>query len=201
MEYYKNLDLAPINYFCDYDLEWKTEEWLDIPDYLGYYQVSDLGRVKSLSGTIITKSGVIKPKNELIMRQTVKSNGYLSIMFSVESNLKRFHVHRLVAISFIENPELKPEVNHKNCIKTHNYKMNLEWNTVQENKDHAVLNDLNCKGERASWSKLSNEKIFAIRRLYRINPNFHKSNVAKKLGVRDTTIHKIIRGQRWKHLL
>ena len=200
MEYYKNLDLPDIHYFCDFDLVWKNEEWKDIPNYEGIYQVSDLGRIKSLSGLLATKSGVIKQRYNKIMSQIIKSNGYLSIMFSVNSNQKRFHVHRLVAISFISNPENKPEVNHKNCIKTHNYKMNLEWNTVQENTDHAVLNNLNCKGEKAPWSKLTSTKIIAIRRLYKINPYFNKTNVAKKLGVKDTTIHKIIRNQRWKHL-
>lgn len=201
MEYYKSFGLKDIKYFCDFDLISKVEQWKDILGYEGFYMISDLGRVKSLSGVLKTKRGVIKPRYSKIMSQSIKSNGYLTIMFSVDSNSKRFHVHRLVTIAFIPNPENKPEVNHKDCIKTHNYKNNLEWNTLQENVNHAVFNDLNCKGEKAPWSKLSNEKVLAIRRLYRMNPDFHKTNVAKKLGVRDTTIHKIIKGERWKHLL
>ena len=49
MNYNENLDLEPIKYFCEYDLIWKIEEFRDIPNYEGIYQVSDLGRIKSLS--------------------------------------------------------------------------------------------------------------------------------------------------------
>ena len=201
MEYYKNLDFADIKYFCEIDHIEKVEQWLSIYGYEDTYMISDLGRVKSLSGLLTTKVGVVKPRRLRIMSQTIKSNGYLSIMFSVNSNQKRFHVHRLVAIAFIPNPENKPEVNHKDCDKKNNAKWNVEWNTIQENTDHAVVNNLVSKGESSYSSKLTELNIIAIRRLCRINPKFNKSRVAKKLGVRDTTIHKIIKGQRWKHLL
>ena len=176
------------------------EIWKGIEGYEKSYQVSNLGRVKSLKGHLITKAGVVKPRHERIMNQTLKNNGYKTIMLSVDNVQKRFYVHRLVAIAFIENAENKSEVNHINCIKTDNRVKNLEWNTSTENKNHAMNNNLIPKGEKSYSSKLTEKNILAIRRLYRINPNFHKTNVAKKLGVRDTTIHKIINNQRWKHI-
>lgn len=200
MDYYKNLDLKDIIYFCEYDLVWKTEEWRDIVGYEGFYKISNLGRIKSLPGILTTKNGVIKPRYNKIKNQTIKSNGYLSVMLSIDRINYRFHVHRLVALAFIPNPENKPEVNHKKPIKTNNIINNLEWNTKLENVRHSVLNNLNHRGETSPNAKLTKEKVIALRRLYRMNPNFNKMYIAKKLGVEDTTIHKIIRNQRWKHL-
>jgi hypothetical protein len=181
-------------------MENQVEVWKDIVGYENFYQVSNLGRVKSLKSYLITKAGVVKPRHEKIMNQSLKSNGYKTIMFSVNNVQKRFYVHRLVAISFIKNLEKKSEVNHLNCIKTDNRFENLEWNTSTENKNHAMNNNLFPKGEKSYSSKLTEKNILAIRRLYKINPNFNKRNIAKKLGVRDTTIHKIIKNKKWKHI-
>jgi hypothetical protein len=178
----------------------KEEIWKDIIGYEGLYQVSSLGRVKSLNGFLETKKGVIKPRKERILCQSTKKNGYKTIMFSLMSKQKRYYIHRLVAIAFIPNKENKLQVNHINGIKDDNCIENLEWCTFFENTKHAMDNNLIKKGEQAYCSKLTEKKVLAIRRLYKINPNFHKTNVAKKLGVRDATIHKIINNTRWKHL-
>lgn len=182
-------------------MENQIEIWKDVVGYEGIYQVSNLGRVKSLSGFLETKRGIIKHRKEGVRSQSTKKNGYKTIMLCFMLKQMRFHVHRLVAIAFIPNPENKPQVNHINGIKSDNTLENLEWCTRDENTYHAMKNNLIPKGENNCSSKLTDKNILAIRKLYRINPNFHKSNVAKKLGVRDTTIHKIIKGQIWKHLL
>ena len=78
-------------------MENQIEIWKDVKGYEGFYQVSNLGRVKSLKGHLITKAGVVKPRHERIMNQTLKNNGYKTIMLSVDNLQKRFHVHRLIA--------------------------------------------------------------------------------------------------------
>jgi NUMOD4 motif/HNH endonuclease len=101
------------------------EHWRDIEGYKGMYQVSDLGRIRSLK---YGKKRILKPS---------LSKGYCSYSLSKDNFVKYFRGHRLVAIAFIPNPENKPEVNHKNGNKLDNRKVNLEWATDEENKQHA----------------------------------------------------------------
>ena len=177
------------------------EIWKSVKNYDGFYEVSNRGNLRSLDRVSATSAGVIKRTKGKVLKNTFKNNGYLTVMFSVQGISKRCHVHRIVAEAFIGNPLIKPMVNHKNGNKKDNCADNLEWVTHCENVKHAVKNGLITVGENKSYCKLSSEKVKAIRRLFRINPKFHKVNLAKKLGVRDTTIHKIIKNKRWKHLL
>jgi len=116
-----------------------SEIWRDINGYEGYYQVSSIGTVKSLErigcdGRLI-KSRILKPS---------KSNyGYLRVILYKFSEAKHFSINRLVALTFIPNPENKPQVNHLNGIKTDDRLENLEWVTYSENCKHAYDTGLN----------------------------------------------------------
>lgn len=115
------------------------EEWKDVIGYEGSYQVSNLGRVKSVGRHADTKAfggGVYKIHEKILKTDTV-NNGYLRITVSLNGKTKRFMVHRLVAIVFIPNTENLPHVNHKNGVKTDNYVSNLEWCTPSENEKHS----------------------------------------------------------------
>ena len=92
-----------------------TEEvWRDVKGYEGLYQVSNMGRVKSL-GRKDRFGRVIK---ERILEPAVTRNGYLRVGLHVDGKRKMLRVHRLVCEAFCENPENKPEVNHINEDKT-----------------------------------------------------------------------------------
>ena len=102
------------------------EIWKDIPGYEGAYQVSNLGRVKS-----------IKFKKERILKGGCNNTGYPIAALCLNGVKRDFLIHRLVTQAFIKNPENKKTVNHINGIKADNRVINLEWNTYKENLTHA----------------------------------------------------------------
>lgn len=108
-----------------------NEIWRDVVGYEGLYQVSNIGRVKSLP-----RNGTIK--EERILKPRITKNGYLYVHLRNGSISKYVKVHKMVAVAFIPNPENKPQINHINGIKTDNRVDNLEWNTASENMLHAI---------------------------------------------------------------
>ena len=107
-----------------------TELWKDVAGYEGVYQVSDLGRVRNAKGHVLKG-------------QIVNSGYFVVHLQSGGKATRRIHtVHRLVASAFVDNPYQKPEVNHKNGVKTENNAGNLEWSTRLENVRHSYATGL-----------------------------------------------------------
>ena len=116
------------------------ELWKDIIGYEGIYQVSNIGNVKRISGI----RGVNKKyQDNYILNPRDNGKGYLRVRLSKNGIPKMYMIHQLVAKAFIENPENKKEVNHKDCNKKNNNIYNLEWSTRAENVRHAWENGLN----------------------------------------------------------
>lgn len=112
------------------------EIWKDIPEYEGYYKVSDLGRVKRLPGAYVPNGRILKPQ---------KRNGYLSVSLSKNKKAKTHNIHRLVAKAFLGDSNLT--VNHKDGNKHNNKLTNLEYCTARENCRHVFTSKIkitNC---------------------------------------------------------
>lgn len=97
------------------------EEWRDLPELQGEYQVSTLGRVKRVKGA------------ERLVKLTTQRNGYVYVTLWLDKTNKCFKTSRLVAKAFIPNPDNLPEVDHLNADKQNNTVSNLEWVTREEN--------------------------------------------------------------------
>ena len=115
------------------------EVWKDIPGYEGLYQVSSLGRVKSLERD--TKR--LRPQHIRERMLKPRNGGYLQVYLADAGKREAVYIHRLVAQAFIPNPDNKPIANHKDGNKHNNSVENLEWCTHQENVLHAYLTGLN----------------------------------------------------------
>jgi len=164
MDYNKNLDLAPIKYFCEFDLIWKIEEFKDIPNYEGIYQVSDLGRVKSLSRAFVKKGIIHHYLKEKILRLNINSTRYFSVVLYKNCKKKSFQVHQLVAVVFLNHIicGMVFVINHKNFIPTDNKKLNLEIVTQRENANQKhLISTSNFVG--VCWNKDKNKWTSKIR--------------------------------------
>ena len=135
MVYYKHTSLDNIVTVIDGQVI--IEEWEDIKDFEGMYQVSSFGRVKGCERKVAHKSSKTKTIPARLLKISPDSQGYL--MANLWKDNKGYHklVHRLVAIAFIENKGFLPEVNHVKGIKWDNRASQLEWISSSNNQLHS----------------------------------------------------------------
>lgn len=157
------------------------------------YHVSLFGRIKSLNYNNTNQAKILK--------NNLQKTGYLSVGLKINGKRKTISVHRLVAMSFIPNPDDKPYVNHINGIKTDNSIENLEWSTAKENTDHGIKLGLinGIKGEKNCFSMLSNSDVLEIRKIHE-NCKITYRETAKKYNVTGENISMIVKRKTWTHI-
>lgn len=118
------------------------ETWKPVKGFEKYYEASNTGKIKRKAGLTYYKDGRVARFSETILRPSINHKGYEKVYLSVESKKYSKYVHRLVAQTYIPNPDNKITVNHKDCNKRNNAVENLEWLTNTENMRHAFDNGI-----------------------------------------------------------
>lgn len=183
------------------------ETWKDIPGFPGY-QASDFGNIRSVSRNVAhysrlgPKSGVRKIVGRVLKQKRIK-NRYPFIILCLDGKPITCSVHRLVALTFIPNPDCKPQVNHRDGNKQNNRKDNLEWVTNSENANHAfqVLGRKSFPpcGENNHYAKLSTDDVRQIRAWWKTG-DVTQTALASKWGITSGHIFDIVHGFSWKHV-
>ena len=127
------------------------EIWKDIEGYEGYYQVSNMGRVKSVERTVPNgygPNGSMRTIKEKILKQGKTTHGYCFVVLCVNHAKKNFFTHRLVAKAFLTNPHNYTEINHKSENKEENFVENLEWCDRKYNCNYGSRNRRSHKNRR-----------------------------------------------------
>lgn len=137
------------------------EIWKDIPGYEGYYQISNLGRVKSLNRIVIGGRGNVERSLKGGVMALNYKNNYALAHLNIRKTRKAFLVHRLVATAFIPNPYALPEVNHLDFDRRNNHQLNLEWVDRKGNRAHSKRHGRNLK----PYTKLNPEAVRDIRKM------------------------------------
>jgi hypothetical protein len=170
--------------------------------YDGYYEISNLGRVKMLPRILRYSKGLRVSKEKIVIGSN--SHGYKVVSFKKEGIKTMKSVHVLVAMAFIHNPH--PEkfnmVNHLNSDRSDNRAENLEWCDHSRNAKHAYeAGKLNItRGSQRSTAILDEEKVMAIKLLYKTG-KFSYWKLAEIFEIGKTTIQGIINGTKWTHVV
>lgn len=179
------------------------ELWKDIPNFEGLYQASSLGNIRSIY------------RYKKVLKQTKSKNGYLKVMLCANKKRKLISVHRLIAMTFLENFDINLQANHKNGIKTDNKVENLEMVTPSENIRHSFKNGLQKAkyGENHPLYRKYGKDNKTSKKVnqYDMQGNFIKTwdsikDVERELNINNSNISSCCNGKKgsaggfkWKH--
>ena len=172
-----------------------NEQWRRVVGSDGYYEVSSLGRVRSVDrkdnrGRFL-KGRVIKQ---------VKSLGYCTICIHIDGNRKQARVHRLVLEAFVGPCPDGMEACHNDGCKTHNYTDNLRWDTRVNNHADKAKHGTLAKGEKHGRCRLEEHDVHAIRELADMGYGCTRIKRRLRLNVGESTIGSILNGRNWAWL-
>lgn len=169
----------------------QSEIWKDIKDYEGLYQISNIGRVKSLTHEIRHRyPNCMRVITEKILAPTDNGNGYKLVGLYNGVKRKNFYIHRLVATAFISNPHNENYVNHIDFNKENNKFSNLEWCSQKENVSFSRLHM--CKPKNVVKSKTNEKYVYFRNNRFRVAiPNVCDktySTIDEAICVRDSIL-------------
>jgi len=165
----------------------EKEIWKTYPEF-DFIQGSNLGRVKTVDRVVKTKNGMRLIKGR-ILKQQLNRYGYLFVGFRANSKKVHRYVHRIIAQTFLPNPDNLPQVNHINCDRTDNNVDNLEWCTLQYNMQYK-------EKYGTSAAEAVGCHVYAINLTTLEVSRFQSQMEASRaLGIADQNISAVIRGK------
>lgn len=170
------------------------EEWRNIKGYEGLYQVSNLGRVRSLDHYASNGVKDIIYKGR-ILSQNLGTNGYLSVQLSKGGKIVRRMIHRLVGEAFIDNPSKLPMINHKDENKKNNVADNLEWCDAKYNSNYGHAREKISKKRRGVPFPTKWKSVICVETGERFKS---VKEAAEKTGTNKSAISMVINGVRNK---
>lgn len=171
------------------EFSFKTAKW--IKGYEDLYMIDEQGIVISFHYSKPRQiTPIVTPQTGYYMINLIDKNGVQKI--------KKYH--RLVAETFIPNPENKRCVNHKDGDKLNNLKTNLEWNTYKENTQHALMTGLIKTGQDSPNAKLNNELVKNIVTLAKEGKKYSEIINELELDIHTTTVSNIVNNRTWTHV-
>lgn len=179
--------------------------WKTIPNY-NKYEACKEGFIRTHNWKNTGQTRIMKPAKD--------NGGYLrTVLIRDDGKYHTVKIHRIIAKTFIDNPERKATVNHKDFNKQNNNVNNLEWMTNKENTQHAIDNGkfyfmtyeqqqsgAIMRGELNGHSLLNEKKVKEIREKFK--PRIYtRAMLSKEYGVTENCIKDVVNGKSWKHLL
>ena len=169
------------------------------------YEVSNCGRIRTKSRmvryehSITGKEHFRKTESRLLKIYANNRTGYKFVQLYRDKKSRNQHIHRLVALVFINSrPARNLEVNHKDGNKHNNRVDNLEWVTCEYNHEHATQSGLKAKGEKIGTAKLTESMVWAIK--WFLDKGHTHTELSKAFRISRPTITLIANSKTWKHI-
>lgn len=176
-----------------------AEEWLAVIGYEGLYEVSNLGRVRTVARLNVYKNGRTRYQSGVLLRPRLSNKGYLRVGLWKDGRSRGCSVHVLVAAAFVGPRPPGLTVDHKDGNKLNNLFSNLEYITPKEQISRAILlGTRDFQGEKHPGAKLSEKDVIEIRRLG--IEGMTKTAIGDLFGVSRHMVGRILSGKNWKHI-
>ncbi len=169
------------------------EAWKKVGGY-DYYEVSNLGKVRSLDKVVNYRYGLRTISGKLL-KQAKTFGGYYFVILTKDNEPKTHLIHRLVAQAFISNPNKYKTVDHLDFNKANNCISNLDWCDLSTNIKRYCDANIRPVGSQLPDAKIKESDVLEIRK-----SNKSQSALGRQYGITQSAVHKIIYRKSWKHL-
>lgn len=178
-----------------------TEVWRAVPGFEGAYEVSDQGRVRSLSRVITCVSARGRAYQYPVRGRTLRpgkaSNGYLTVSLQRDGDRRSYLVQELVLLAFVGPRPKGCHICHNDGTRGNNWLTNLRYDTPAANSADADRHGTRIRGERYSTAKLTDDAVREIRRLHYKVP---QSVLAERFGVSASAVQAVHDRRTWRHV-